>query len=172
MIALSGNKELHMSFKWFFLCLAFLTGCSTSANITRHNAPEISAKIVGGDGENIYVESPTGRQPIRRSDIADVDHPGDAAAVIGGVLTGYGAVNIVMGAPKCESEGAAFCTGVFAPAAIGIPLMLWGTIVKMNSVSAMNEGADPGRSARVLVLPTHQFAGQPKTPGVSVVGTF
>lgn len=148
------------------------TGCSTSATITRRFGSPVDAKIVGGDSENVYVERFGGRDAIPRSDIVDIDHPGNVAAVIGGIVAAYGAANIAVGAPQCEEQGPAFCTGVFIPAVVGVSVMTWGLGTYGGSVSSLSDGAPQGRQGRFFVLPTDKFAGQPSTPGITVGSTF
>jgi len=97
-------------------------GCATTATITRINGRSTDAEIAGADRENIYVKTDAGNQPIERREITDIDHPGDTATVIGVVLAAYGVVNIAVGAKNCDSKGSAYCAGVFAPAAIGLPI--------------------------------------------------
>lgn len=161
-----------MTFKWLVVGLSLLTGCGTSATITRSFARPIDGKIIGGDHENIYIDGPSGSKTISRNEVTDVDHPGNVAAVFGGLVTAYGVANIVVGIPQCEKQGGAFCTGVFLPALIGFPVMTWGIATYAGSVSSLNSAPEQSRQGRLVVLPTHQFAGQPKTPGVSVGGTF
>jgi hypothetical protein len=152
--------------------LLALTGCSTSATITRRFGSPRDAKIVGSDSENVYVETLGGRDAIPRSEITDIDHPGNVAAVIGGIVAAYGAANIAVGVPQCEKQGAAFCTGVFIPAVVGVSVMTWGLGTYGSSVSAVSDGAPKEQQGRFFVLPTDKFAGQPSTPGITVGSTF
>lgn len=162
-----------MTIKLSMLGLVFLTGCSTTATITRASGPSVEAKIVGGDRYDVYVETPSGEQEtIRRSDITDIDHPGSTAGVLGGIVTAYGALNLAVGLPKCETEGAAFCTGVFLPMGIGLPIMLWGIATNAGSRGALNKSPSNEQRGSLFVAPTHQFAGRPDTPGLAVGGTF
>ncbi len=162
-----------MSFKLAVLGLVFLTGCGTSATITRRSGTAIDAKIVAGDEKNVHVEVANGySQAIPREDIADIDHPGNVAAVIGGIVTAYGVANIAVGAPECDRQGPAYCIGVVTPAIIGGSIMLWGIATYTGSVMALQDGGQKTNQGRLIVLPTHQFAGLPKTPGISVGGTF
>lgn len=162
-----------MTFKLSLLGLVLLTGCGTTATISRVNGPTVEAKIVGGDRHEVYVETPSGiQETIARSDIKDIDHPGSTAGVLGGIVTAYGAINIGVGLPKCETEGAAFCTGVFLPMAIGLPVMLWGIATNVGSRGALTKSPSTELRGSLFVAPTHQFAGRPDTPGLSVGGTF
>jgi hypothetical protein len=160
-----------MNTKWFAVGFMLLTGCGTTATITRRDGGSIDAKIIGGDRDNIYVDG-QGYSVIPRSEVEDIDHPGNVAATIGGVVTGYGIANIAIGVPNCEKMGPAYCVGVFTPAAVGLPIMLWGIGTYAGSVMALDK-APEGRSAlRFYVVPTDKVAGQPKTPGLVAGGTF
>jgi hypothetical protein len=160
-----------MNLKLCAVALVLLTGCGTSATITQRFG-SIDATIVGGDRENIYVETPGGlNQSIPKADIVDVDHPGNVAATIGGVVTAYGVANIAVGMPQCDREGPAFCMGVFLPAAIGVSLITYGVGTYVGSTTAMDKTPERGVGSLVIV-PTHEFAGRPKTPGLSVAGSF
>jgi hypothetical protein len=161
-----------MSFKLAVLGLVFLTGCSTSATITRRYGNPFDAQIISSDENSVYVETSRGKQTIAREEIADVDHPGNVAAVIGAVVTGYGLLNIAEGAPLCDQQGPAFCVGVVTPALIGGSIMIWGLATYAGSTQALQKTEQKTAKGRLLVLPTHQFAGLPKTPGLSVVSTF
>jgi hypothetical protein len=155
------------------LLACFNAACSTMATVTRRNAPALDARIIGGDSENVYVESGNGRiETIPRSDIQDIDHPGNVAALIGGIISAYGLVNIVVGSPNCETQGAAYCTGVFLPMAVGLPIMSWGGYTHTQSLLALEKSPADRRGGSLFVLPTQQFAGQAETPGVSLGGTF
>lgn len=94
------------------------------------------------------------------------------AATIGGVVTAYGVANIAIGMPQCEKEGAAFCTGVFLPATVGVSLLTYGLGTYIGSTSAMNKAPEQSVLGSLKIAPTHEFAGLPKTPGVSVAGSF
>jgi hypothetical protein len=134
-----------------------VTGCSTTATISRPNMRPLEAKIVGSDPKNLYLEVPGtyDTRSIGRSDITDIDHPGNVAAVIGGIVTGYGIANIAIGAPDCDRKGAAYCTGVFLPAAIGAPIFAWGLVTWMTSTGAVKPKSGSGPD--FAIVPTASF---------------
>ncbi len=139
------------------LCMplaALAIGCGSTATITRVGAPEIDAKIVGSDEKQLFIETQGlgDTNTIPRNEVTDIDHPGNVAAIIGGVVSAYGVVNIAVGASQCDSQGAAYCTGVFLPAAIGLPIMISGIIRWADSKGAAE--AKKGKpTASVSVLP-------------------
>jgi hypothetical protein len=152
------------------LSLALLTGCSTTSTITRVNGPTIEGHIVGGDAENVYVGPKDAPEAIPRSEITDIDYPGDGATVVGSILGAYGIANIAVGLPHCNANGPAFCTGVFAPLGVGIGMVLWGIGTHASAVSAAR--TPPHESgARLFVMPVvGTDKGGPS--GAAVVGTF
>src|SRR5688572_24976207 len=102
--------------------------CSTTATIHRSNGMMMEGSIEGGSPDYIVVTPRFGpRQEVPRSDIAEIDHPGNVHALLGGIFLGYGIVNIAVGMEECQNNGdGAYCTGVFLPAAVGTGLLVWG----------------------------------------------
>ena len=117
-----------------FLALAGM-GCATTATVS-HDGEEDEVKILDSNSRQIRVSKGEQEYTIDKSSIRDIDHPGNVAAAIGALLTVYGVINIAVGEPKCHEKGAAFCTGVFTPAAVGLPLLVWGLIVWHGSTNA------------------------------------
>ena len=165
---------VRCGFRWLVV-LALLGGCTTTATIRRSksNGGTVEARILSADNKNVYLESYPNRIAIRRDEIADIDHPGNAAAVIGTVLTVYGVFNIDVAAPQCQRRGAAFCTGVFLPAAIGVPLTIWGLAVYLRSVTALNADTPTSpRYGQLFLLPTPQLTADAHSPGLTLGGRF
>jgi hypothetical protein len=141
-----------MTKKLIATMLIMLSGCSTTATISRANGRELEGKIVGSNSSSILVET-EGDSTLRvsRDEITDIDHPGNAAAVVGGFLGAYGALNIAVGAGGCDTGGAAYCTGVFLPAALGASMLIWGLTTWSNSTGA---AARPPSSTQVPAPPS------------------
>jgi hypothetical protein len=150
---------------------ALLMGCGTTATITRINEPEIEGKIVSADDGMLQVETRAGNHSIPLQNVTDIDHPGNVAATIGTLLTGYGVANIALGAPNCERGGAAYCLGVFLPATIGLPLMAWGFATWGKSVSAASPRS-PRSDVGFMVLPAASFQKNDKFLGASATVTY
>jgi hypothetical protein len=146
------------------LASILISGCSTTASISRTNGRELEAKIQRSTPGAVVVQTNGGSEvSISRSDITDIDHPGNGAAVFGLLLSTYGAVNIAAGAPKCSQGGGAFCTGVFLPAAIGLPMLIWGLSTWLGS---SNAASSPWVSGNVPDAPhTSAFDFSPATHG-------
>lgn len=157
---------------WSLIGFGVLGGCSTTAVVTERSGGTIEGEILGSDRRNVYVQGSADRVAISRDDIVDIDYPGNVAATIGAILTVYGAVNIAVGAPQCSAKGGAFCTGVFTPAAIGIPLTIWGIAVYSGARAAVNKGVGAEHATRIFLGPTYQVAGETKAPGLVFGGTF
>jgi hypothetical protein len=100
------------------LSVSLSLGCGTSATIQLRNGRVLESSIVEGDERSLTVENNGETTTIERSAIRDIDHPGNVALTIGAILAAYGVANIAVGAPKCDTEGTAFCIGVFTPAVI------------------------------------------------------
>jgi hypothetical protein len=114
--------------------LMLLCGCSTTATISRANGRQLEGKIIGSNASAIIVETEgDSTLNIPRSEITDIDHPGNASAVVGGFLGAYGVLNIATGASGCSEYGAAYCTGVFLPATLGVSMLIWGLTTWSNS---------------------------------------
>lgn len=143
-------------------------GCGTMATVSTRSGHTAEAEIVSSDEENIHVQygNRGGRDTIPRASVTDIDHPGNVAATIGTLVTAYGVANIAVGAPECDRQGPAYCTGVFLPAAIGLPIMAWGFYTYFSSVSAASSGP------RVAVLPTASFQKKNESFGANVVVSF
>jgi hypothetical protein len=147
-----------------------LTGCSTTATISRINQPEIEAQIIRSDNDSHFVRTEGGSFEIPRSSVSDIDHPGNVAATIGAIITGYGIVNIGVGLPDCDRRGAAYCVGVFLPAAIGAPIFAWGLGTWMKSSAAAKP--KPASSTNFAIVPTASFDKKNEYIGVSASARF
>jgi hypothetical protein len=122
---------------------ALVLGCSTTSTIYRVSEPDVEGTITGGSPNSIFVEMGGGEDyEIARSDIASIDYPGNVHATVGGVLLGYGILNIAVGMEECQNRNddqAAFCAGVFSPAALGIGMLTWGLVVLAGQSSAAKD---------------------------------
>ena len=114
-----GFPRTPSSRKWVALASSLvLLACSTTSTIYRKKGPPIEAEVVGGSKESIFVDDGNQWHEIPRSDIRDIDYPGDVHAGVGAGILAYGALNIAVGFDQCahaNENQAAFCTGVFLP---------------------------------------------------------
>jgi len=160
-----GTRYLCLLSIGLVICSA--GGCATTATITRIDGRSTDAELVGADRENVYVKTAGGNQAIRRSEITDIDHPGDTAIVIGTLLAAYGVANIAVGYKYCDSKGTAYCVGVFAPATIGLPMAIWGLSVHGSSVDALQQTSGSDGLSSLRIVPAVTFSeGQRATSAV------
>lgn len=152
--------------------LASTLGCSTTATISRVNGAELDAHFAGSDAKFIYVKTESGAQVIPRSEVTDIDHPGDTAAVLGLIVGAYGVVNIGVAASQCNSNGAAYCTGVFLPAAIGLPMLLWGIVVHTDSTNELEQRVPDAGTAEAIRMKPGLFVAPNGQAGVGLEGQF
>jgi hypothetical protein len=119
--------------------LAWLCGCSTVAKISLIEGGYVEAKIQRSDQDNLFFETETGAEvPIPRSEVTEIDHPGNVVAVVGGLLSAYGATVIVEKLSTCSDQelpGAA-CTGALWPATVGASMLVWGLVTWVSSTRA------------------------------------
>jgi hypothetical protein len=122
------------------ICAAGTAACSSTASIRRHNGMQEEATVVGRTRAVLVVQNGEIERRIPNHTVAEIDHPGNVHALVGTLLLAYGVLNIAAGTPRCEQEGPAFCVGVFAPAAVGASMAVWGLTVWSRSRRA---AADP-----------------------------
>jgi hypothetical protein len=144
-----------MSARFTLALLTGLCGCSTTATITLSSGDQFEAKILGSEQDKLIVKTAEGAEvPIARSEITDIDHPGNAAAAVGGVLSAYGALNIAAGIPKCSEELGASCPFIFVPAAAGASMLIWGLVTWAESSHAAAGNSPPQNSGAVPAPPS------------------
>jgi hypothetical protein len=154
------------------LVVMLSSNCGSSATITLQNGRLAEGQIIAGDRNSIYLDTGEAELTVPRDRIADVDHPGNGAAITGILLTAYGALNIAVGLPKCDKEGTAFCMGVFTPAVLGLGLTGYGFSVWGASRNAMHRDVRGRELSRTFVSPTYVYSGENKGPGLLLVSTF
>jgi hypothetical protein len=121
----------------------FALGCGTTATISRADGSQVTGDIVRGDRQNIYLSTVAGgTTKVRKKEVTDVDHPGDAATIVGLALTAVGLISLV--ASECQyAENKGQCQALsVSPAMVGIPMVLWGIGVHSGSESAMGSAGE------------------------------
>ena len=134
------------------ICAAGTAACSTTATIHRRSGVEEEASVVGSTRTVLVVKSGERERQIPYHDVVDIDHPGNVHALVGTLLLAYGVLNIAVGSPRCEKEGAAFCVGVFLPATVGAGMAIWGFTVWSSSRSAAAV-REPSRGPELSLAP-------------------
>jgi hypothetical protein len=154
------------------LALVLLSGCGSSATITLRDGQLVEGQIIAGDRNSLYLDTGEAEITVPRSRIADVDHPGNGAAITGIIVAAYGALNIAVGFSECDKRGAAFCAGVFTPAALGLGLTGYGFSVWGASRNATHRDVRGLELSRAFVSPTFVYSHGNKAPGLALISTF
>ncbi|MFP2905780.1 hypothetical protein ACLESD_12130 [Pyxidicoccus sp. 3LFB2] len=138
--------------------LTVLCGCSTTATISLINGGQVEAEIQHGTEDELVIKTVAGVEvPVPRLEISDIDHPGNGNAVLGWLLSAYGTLNIAAGFETCrELRGAvraSYCIGTFLPAAVGVPMLIWGWTTWASSRSSAASASPSGYTGVVPSLP-------------------
>lgn len=142
------------------------TGCGRTATITRTSAGPIEGKITTSDRKTVYVRRATDgvHVSVPRADIADIDHPGNVAAVAGAAILAYGVASPLIFEPDCGRNGLSYCVSVYLPAFLGASTLIYGIGVWSRSVYNAAP-SDASSARRITVVPvasmdkTNQFYG-------------
>ncbi|WP_044191308.1 hypothetical protein [Hyalangium minutum] len=132
-----------------WVLLAALCGCSTTATVSLFDGRRFEAKIRHSDPDEVVVETQSGWVvPIPRLEISGIDHPGNVAAVAGGLVGAYGAVGLVRKLGSCDENQIpeVACVASFIPVTVGTSMLVWGLVTWFGSTRAaspQNSGAVP-----------------------------
>jgi hypothetical protein len=78
--------------------LTFLGACVSTATIKRRSGPTIEACIDRSDQDKVYVSATDGKHyAVDRSDMIDVDHPGNVLMTTGLVISSFALLMLVSG---------------------------------------------------------------------------
>jgi len=152
-----------------------LVGCSANATIIRseRDGGTVYGKIVGLGERNLYVKTPSGEEVgVPRDEIEDIDHPGNILAVVGAAIAVFGAYNIGVSLPNCDSRSTAFCVAVVIPAVVGAGMSAWGGSVYARSHAAAKSTVPAGRRASLFLLPSVQPGNDSTALGLALGGQF
>ena len=145
-----------------FLCLAAFASCSTTATVLVRDGTRYEVQVLGGDKDTLLLQSEYGvEKVVRRSEVADIDHPGNVMALVGGLIGGSGALNLVSVGITCSTSGASSgsqCPLLFGmmggTAAIGVGMFVWGLWTWLGSKNAVtNSLSNPAVPTPVTPLP-------------------
>lgn len=84
--------------------LAGTLGCGRSATLIRESGPRIEGVIVESDREVIVVEQDGERVRVPRSEVVDIDHPGNVALTYGVMGSAFSVLLIVASVPLLTAE--------------------------------------------------------------------
>jgi hypothetical protein len=121
--------------------IAIGLGCGTTATLTLRNGLNMEGRIEGSSRTGVRV----GQTEVARSDIADIDHPGNVAMTIGLVLVGCGLVDTIIVA--AADVDPLYYLNTLPEYAVGLGLSIWGGVVWGGSTSRASEGLEDGSSA-------------------------
>lgn len=128
--------------------LTVLCGCSTTAKVSLVDGRRFDARIQRSDKEHVVVETKAGwLVPIPRSEIADIDHPGNVAAVAGLLVSAYGALAVAKGVGNCDKNPLGpevGCASAFFPATVGVSMLIWGLTIWTGSTHAAASSESSG----------------------------
>jgi hypothetical protein len=117
----------------------FIVGCSTTSTIGLRSGAPIEATILGGNHDSIVVETRQGPRQIPRTEVTDIDQPGDTAMGIGAVVGAYGISQVRPEITECTNRINLACTRALLPIGVGATLLLWGATVHNQSLRAASE---------------------------------
>jgi hypothetical protein len=147
------------------LVALFLSACFPTALIERRSGPTIEARIERSDNEKLYLTTAEGQQyTVDRSDVVDIDHPGNVLLTTGIVIATLGALMLAgsfavscSGQGSCEGPGATklmLLLGGINNLSYGIPLAVSGGIIYSRSVTAAKPSqVSPNTQAMKQSLP-------------------
>jgi hypothetical protein len=101
-----------------------ISSCSTTAGIQRLDGPDNETTIEGSDANALYVRGTSGRTyRLDRSQVGDIDHPGNVAVAVGASLVATGLLLFAATTSNTRSERIGLASFYGVP---GLGLMLSG----------------------------------------------
>jgi len=147
------------SFVAALAALALLTsGCA--ATLQRGSGPAIEGVLTDADATYLYIRSDSGAvYRVPRTEVSDIDHPGNVLATIGAVFLTMSVIFLADGEDYSNEAGAIY-------GAIGAGMTAGGLIPWMHSRLAISneEGARTGRVDATVVPPVPLVPLGPRNP--------
>lgn len=113
-----------------------LMGCGSGAIVTTHDGRYLEGRIGGHDRGYVFIAG----ERVPRSNVEDIDHPGNVAALLGSIVAGLGALSATS---NCKEENRAAdptpCTSSGIWMLTGIPIAIYGFVTHAESVSRAGE---------------------------------
>ncbi len=108
-----------------------LAACGTGATVQTFDGRVYDGRISGHDSGKIYINGTS----VERNTVADIDHPGNVAAVLGSIVAGIGALSAL---GNCSQEKRAEdptpCTSSGIWLLTGLPIAIYGFVTHSESV--------------------------------------
>lgn len=122
--------------KFILIAALCLFGCGTSAIVRTNQGAVYEGHIAGHDESSLTV----GGQKVARSDVADVDHPGNVAGILGTIVASVGVLSAFGNCSeerRAEDETPCASSGVWI--LTGLPIALYGWMTHSGSVDRAGE---------------------------------
>ncbi len=146
------------------------SSCSTTATVLTRDKKTVEAEIIGGDRDVLLLRNPYGLESVvRRTEVRDIDHPGNVLALVGGLFAGGSALDLAVLGGVCAttSRSSSSCTTIFATmgtaTAIGASLLVWGLWQWLTSKNAVTNSLE-NPPVPIPVEPPPPTAPPPLTP--------
>lgn len=142
--------------------LVLATGCGTTATVITRDGKRDETRIVGGDRDVLLLQNDYGVEKIvRRTEVKDIDHPGNVIATLGGLIGGSYGLSLIAVGVICGSSGSSrnsvcpLMYGVLGAAtALGAGMFVWGMWTWLTSKNAVSDSlSNPPVPMPVTPLP-------------------
>lgn len=118
------------------LCALALGGCGSSAIVRTSDGSLYEGYISGHTSSSLTI----GGQKVERGAVADIDHPGNVAGVLGTIIATIGAVSALGNCTaEARAEDATPCTSSGIWMLTGVPIAIYGWVVHSESVDRAGE---------------------------------
>jgi hypothetical protein len=155
-------------------CLVLLvSGCSTTATVITRDGKREETRIVGGDREVLLLQNDYGvEKVVRRTEVKDIDHPGNVVATIGGIIGGSYGLSLAFVGSLCATSGSSrnsTCLPLLgmtgAMTALGAVMFVWGLWTWLGSKNAVSDSVStpPVPTPPVTPLPPPTNVAPPPT---------
>lgn len=143
------------------LGLVLLQGCAATATVTTRDRKQTEALIIGGDRDHLLLQTPYGvEKAVRRTEVKDIDHPGNVLAILGGLLGGGSAMDLAVLGVICSQRGSSTgssCPMLFgvmgAMTALGTGMFVYGLWTWLTSKNAVTDSLTNPPLPEALVTP-------------------
>ena len=123
---------------YIILLISIITlSCGTSATIYKKDGTYVEATILRSDSNNVYIKTYAGEEPINKTLITDIDHPGNVSAVVGLLLIGSAGLNAYAASQTYYETRAIYVAGAVIEGIVGISMLFGGLAIWTHSKDAL-----------------------------------